>query len=935
MSTKPFPVFFLFRVVLVSTGLVGLFYFLLQLQSTDLMLRWGQQLLFDNPSHDLQLAAGRALLLFSFNLLAFLGIGLLMDGRWIRNVRLYFLLLACAVLAAFSPYLANLVSGPVIVRLPWFLQVLAVSVGSGLAQAGLWAETFLVTGMLIDALRRRRPTYYAAERHGRMGLGKGFMYGLLFMLLMQAYGFVSRSSNLLAWLVAHPVLMSMLLGPLLFCLARTIIESFDESPPFIERMLFNFRQPMNHLRGFVFGLGFTGLLLIDTPQATSELRFFYGFLLGALVYAGADLLRDGMAMLRRQRQRLQCGRVYGLGAVMGGLVGGAIAWYFDAAQMTMVMQRLDAYATLNFQASGKAATQYVIYPLFSRWGEMDLGLVQGGARLLFNDSLSGVINWAIAAPLFSVNLVLLTALFERRLRPVRHLLSLDGLTGVVEQTVRVLRWGLWMAPIIQTFLRMAPDPSWYNQDGAIRTGAATVASLAMSAEHFRQWSLDVFLGVLAYEWLRVLIWFDHMGLRVASLVNLSFVGGDRFDEWAARFLGHRARTRSLPGGIRRFATWAPLLLPFYIPRGADWDYAWNGAELLGKNGGDLLPAVSLVLVAYAVAAVLALLAGFFVAHLAKQGKRASGTFKGQKPAKPVTLSNGIYSLHCYREGRNSAHVFSALRKGEELDISRRPKDRLDIKGKFFYVQEITSAASQGPLWSIGQQPVGHRGADYAFSAKLNSVSWRNSHNAIQAEAEVTVAPELTQEIWRIRLFNNSATHRSLLLTTYQEIALNVQDGYERHPDFNAIHVGSCFIKSLNALMVRNRLLQDPVSKRSSSEVAFHAVALPAQAELLGYEDNRQHFIGTGTLSMPAMLSGGLHRPVEDEGLLYSFDPALSLQLRIELPPGASVDIPFIDGYACNEYQAAQRISQFTQQPTPATAAIDAVFAKHRQWQAAQ
>ena len=30
-------------------------------------------------------------------------------------------------------------------------------------------------------------------------------------------------------------------------------------------------------------------------------------------------------------------------------------------------------------------------------------------------------------------------------------------------------------------------------------------------------------------------------------------------------------------GIRRFGTWAPLLLPFYIPRGAEWDKAWTGA----------------------------------------------------------------------------------------------------------------------------------------------------------------------------------------------------------------------------------------------------------------------------------------------------------------------------------------------------------------------
>ena len=35
--------------------------------------------------------------------------------------------------------------------------------------------------------------------------------------------------------------------------------------------------------------------------------------------------------------------------------------------------------------------------------------------------------------------------------------------------IQVLRWGLWMSPIINSFLRPMGEPTWYNQDGAIRT----------------------------------------------------------------------------------------------------------------------------------------------------------------------------------------------------------------------------------------------------------------------------------------------------------------------------------------------------------------------------------------------------------------------------------------------------------------------------------
>ena len=69
-----------------------------------------------------------------------------------------------------------------------------------------------------------------------------------------------------------------------------------------------------------------------------------------------------------------------------------------------------------------------------------------------------------------------------------------------------------------------------------------------------------------------------MGLRVATLVNLSFIGGDIADEKAARFLGKAQISRAIPEGIRRFGTWAPLLLPSIFPRGAEWDKAWTGAD---------------------------------------------------------------------------------------------------------------------------------------------------------------------------------------------------------------------------------------------------------------------------------------------------------------------------------------------------------------------
>ncbi|MEQ1890360.1 MAG: glycosyl transferase family 36, partial [Alphaproteobacteria bacterium] len=908
------------------------------LQSDGLMTGLGNSLPLAGASHELQTVIGRTIFLAMFNAITFAGLGVLMDHRWTRDWLLHGLLFVTAAHAACSPMLADWVSGQTIATLPLPLQMIGVAAGSGIAQAGLWAETFLITGMLIDALHQRRPAFYAARIHWRRGLGKGTMYGVLFMLLLQTCELALHSPEFTRLVAAYPGAAAVLGGALLFCLARTIIESFDESPPFLMRLLENLRQPMNYLRGVVLGLGLAGIILSGVQHATVSHRFACGLILGALIYAGADLIRDCFDIMNKRRQRLQSWRIYTLGAGLGGLVGAAIAWYFDAAQIAIIAQRLQAYATLNFPAAGKAAADYIIYPLFSRWGEMDLGIVQGGARLLYNDSLSGVINWSIAAPLFSVNLVVLTALFERNLNPLRRLFSAGGMTGVIEQTVRVLRWGLWMAPIIQTFLRMAPEPSWYNQDGAVRTGVATAASLLMAPDTFRQWSLDVFLGLMAYEWLRILIWFDHMGLRVASLVNLSFVGGDRFDEWTARFVGKRARTRSLPEGIRRFATWAPLLIPFYIPRGRDWDYAWGGAERLGTGGGEILPAVQLVLAGYGVAAVAAIGIGWAAARFAARSKPLAPG-KNHKPD-VFTLGNGIYALEGDASGRSYARAFSAIRRGDEIDLTRRPQDPLDVKGKFFYLRELADGgAPSGPLWSIGQQPAGVTGPDCGLTRPSpGSACWTNSHGDIKAEALLQLAPDAPLEHWRIRLHNTGAQPRTLILTSYQEWALNTLDGYTRHADFNAIHVGTAFVRQLGAVMARNRLLHNghanPHKRRMSREVAFHAVHVNADllgpVQLLGYEDCRPHFIGAGTLAKPDILNGGRHRPIDDEGSLYSFDPAASLQLRVEIAPGGTVDILFTDGYARDEYEAAACISRCSGRSPPDAAAIDAVFARKRQ-----
>ena len=205
-------------------------------------------------------------------------------------------------------------------------------------------------------------------------------------------------------------------------------------------------------------------------------------------------------------------------SLLGGFLGSAVAFYLDAPQVSVVLYKFKLYVTTRFSQDVyhnypyfNSLGHYVQPVLISKWGLTDLGFCPGGVKLLFTESLDGVIKWSVATWLFAFNKVFMQAFFDKDKTPIKFFFSKAGVAQLSELMIYVLRWGLWMSPIIYTFLRMMPDPTWYNQDGAIRTVFATWNSLTMSPGDFRAWSLTVFVWILAFDFFRILIWMDHMG----------------------------------------------------------------------------------------------------------------------------------------------------------------------------------------------------------------------------------------------------------------------------------------------------------------------------------------------------------------------------------------------------------------------------------------
>src|SRR5215470_13525103 len=550
---------------------------------------------------------GQAVVLFCFNVLVANTLALATMGTRLRSARAHLVLLAIASGATIAPWIASYGSSASIASLPAVPRALATVLATMLSQAGLWAEAYLITGLVLDAIYRKAPSQASVVSHQFQGIKKGMVFSGTFMGLLCTLGLLWQTPGVHEMTTHYPLIATTLAGALVFPLVKTIVESFDGSTGFLRRIAKSYSNPALYLRGAIVGLGLGYSLVLSLPASELSTRVWFGCVVGVLAYAGIDLVRD-LVYGMQERGGQQPARVYLVHGLLGGAIGAALGFYLDSAQVAVVVAKVHRYF-----AAGAPPVNHTVYPLLSKWGFINLGEVTGGVSLLFKEALAGVISFSIPSWLFAINRAFMAAYFNKEAGPITSLPTREGLVGLTQNMIQVLRWGLWMSPIINSFLRPMGEPTWYNQDGAIRTAMAIVRDVTMTPEAFRAWSLQVFVYLLAYDPVRILIWLDHMGLRVATLVNLSFLGVDRLEERLARFLAPAATARCIPEGVKRFTTWGPLLIPYYIPRGKDWDRAWSGAEAIRSHAqGGLLSAFN----ALAVPEQQLLLAGAIVAATA-------------------------------------------------------------------------------------------------------------------------------------------------------------------------------------------------------------------------------------------------------------------------------------------------------------------------------
>ncbi|HLD28815.1 MAG TPA: hypothetical protein VJC03_00625, partial [bacterium] len=608
---------------------------------------------------------GRFLVLLVFNEALINLISSAVSGRAVKTLKAHLAVFFVSLGIAVSPYIANMGSMAWLNSLPGITRLAAVIVSTIFSQAGLWAEVYLLTGIILDGTHSIKPSGETISGHLITGLRKGMVYSGVFMAFIYLASMFFGLDMIQSAMAHYPVPLGILLGAFTFPLMKTIIETFDGSQAFFGRVKFNYRDAALYARGAAAGWGLSWGIANGFIQKDMSARIPLGLFTGLAASAGVSILRDSVYLFRKSG-RVQSWRLYLIDALLGGFVGSALAFYLDSSQVPVILEKFKLYTGAGF-----SPRLYTTYPLINKWGRIDLGSYTGGVKLFFDEALAGVINWSVAAWLFAINRAFVEAFFQKDKAPVRFLFSRDGFVDLMKHMVQVLRWGLWMAPIINTGLRMMPEPTWYNQDGAVRTLFAVYQNIAANPAGFQAWSLKIFTYVLAFDLFRILIWIDHMGLRVATLVNLSFIGMNRLDEKMARFIGPAAAQRYIPEAVKRFTTWAPLLIPFYIPRDTAWNHAWSSALAIQNSPGrmsifSVFGSLTLFRIIFlACAALLVFSAVFFLfLSLARKKKMMSRqTFE---------ISNRNYRITLKDNGEIFSHV-----QDKGFDLTRRSYDTLD------------------------------------------------------------------------------------------------------------------------------------------------------------------------------------------------------------------------------------------------------------------
>ncbi len=304
----------------------------------------------EDPSH----LVGWALALFATNELLANAFAWRNRRQWVRGWNTHGWLALPAVAVVFAPAIADLGSGALIAGWPALIRSVAAVLCTMLSQAALWAEAFLLTGLLLDGMHGVVPDRNVVVGNSKSGMLKGAVYSGILMGLIQLVGILVSLSAVQSAYRQFPHLVLAIGGALAMPLFKTIIETFDGSHNFFNRAALAYRKPSLYARGIVMGLALAIAIDIGLPTRATGSRMGFGAVAGLLAFAGGSLIRDLVLGLRR-RGGMKSVRLYLVDACMGSFIGAALAFYLDANQLPIILTKVNLYTAFGMNPDALVA----------------------------------------------------------------------------------------------------------------------------------------------------------------------------------------------------------------------------------------------------------------------------------------------------------------------------------------------------------------------------------------------------------------------------------------------------------------------------------------------------------------------------------------------------------------------------------------------------
>ena len=238
------------------------------------------------------------------------------------------------------------------------------------------------------------------------------------------------------------------------------------------------------------------------------------------------------------------------------------------------------------------------------------------------------------------------------------------------------------------------------------------------------------------------------------------------------------------------------------------------------------------------------------------------------------ISNGKYTVVSNLKGIGYS-------KFNNLLINRFKETSDYNQGIFFYIKNLTTKQIYSNL------PAHKSKVTFA----PDKIKYVKTEGSIEVETKITVAPEESVEIRRLKLKNNGNNVETLEVTSYFEPVLSTDIQDYAHTAFNNLFL--IFKEMGNGIILIKRKKREPKQKD-----IYAGVNLYTENETIGdveYEIDKEKFMGRGNFSIPEAIKNS--KPFS-KNLGLVTDPGLVIKKTVKILPGetATLDLIISAGY---------------------------------------